>query len=201
MATFSRNAYPKAMPLHSPDELAAQAGKLSQLQEELSAQARRASQRDKELAGRAIRLRRWTGRLIGVAALAVLLTVGVIAYSLNRVAVAPIAQPKEPESPAAEIKPPVESAPPVAPKFAPLVVPANAQAKPVSAKTDVLEVLGALSATHLYQSHLNVGLLADSVESGSYTIAEAEESLKPVVDMMKLVEARVPRRFAPGSHA
>jgi hypothetical protein len=191
MAAFSRNAYPKAMPLHSPDELNAQASKLSQLQEELSAQARRASQRDKELAEKAARLRRWTGRLAGVVLLVVALAAGVIAYSLNRVGIAPPSPAKEPASPVAEITPPVEAAPLVAPKLAPLVVPANAQAKPVSVKADFLEALGSLSATHLYQSHLNIGLLADGVESGTYTIAEAEESLKPVLDMMKLVDARL----------
>lgn len=191
MAAISRNTYPKAMPLQSPNELAAQAGKLSQLQEELSALARRAAQRDKELAEKAAGLRRWTGRLIGAATLAVALTAGVIAYSLNRVGVAPRAPAKEPVSPAAAITPPQESIPPVAPKLAPLVLPANAQAKPVSVKTDFLEALGSLSATHLYQSHLNIGLLADGVESGTYTSAEAEESLKPVLDMMKQVEMRL----------
>jgi hypothetical protein len=184
MASMSRNTYPKAMPLHSPDEL-------SQLQEELSAQARRAAQRDKELAQRAAGLRRWTARLLGAVTLAVLLTAGVIAYSLNRAAVAPVSPAKASVIAAAEIMPPRESIPLVAPKLAPLVLPANAQAKPVSVKTDFLEALGSLSATHLYQSHLNIGLLADAVESGTYTSAEAEESLKPVLDMMKLVETRL----------
>jgi hypothetical protein len=195
MATFSRNAYPKAMPLHSPDELNAQASKLSQLQEEVSAQARRAAQRDKELAEKAARLRRWTGRLVGAIVLAVMLTAGVTTYSLNRVGLAPASPAKEPASPVANFTPPLESAPPVAPKLAPLTLPANAQAKPsdgaANAKTDFLEALGSLSATHLYQSHLNIGLLADGVESGTYTIADAEESLKPVIDMMKLVDVRL----------
>jgi hypothetical protein len=122
-------------------------------------------------------LRRWTGRLVGAIVLAALLTAGVIAYSLNRVGVAPPAPAQEPARPAADIAPPLESAPPITPR----------------AKIDFLEALGSLSATHLYQSHLNIGLLADGVESGTYTVAEAEESLKPVIDMMKQADARLAR--------
>jgi hypothetical protein len=60
-------------------------------------------------------------------------------------------------------------------------------------RTDFLEALGSLSATHLYQTHLNIGLLADGVESETYSVEEAEKNLKSVVEMMETVEAQQAR--------
>ena len=53
---MSRITYPRAVPVHSPDELAARSRKLERLQETLSAQARQADQRDQELDARKERL-------------------------------------------------------------------------------------------------------------------------------------------------
>src|ERR1019366_2779960 len=72
------------------------------------------------------------------------------------------------------------------------------EAKAKAPRADFLEALGSLSATHLYQTHLNIGLLADGVESETYTIEEAEKNLKSVVEMMKHVEAQQTRLATSG---
>src|SRR5262245_57768816 len=53
---------------------------------------------------------------------------------------------------------------------------AGATPEPPPARTPherMLETLGGLSAAHLYQSYLNIGLLADAVENETYTEAQA----------------------------
>jgi hypothetical protein len=189
MSSTSKNGYPRAMPLHNPEDLSVQTAKFNQLQEELSAQMRRLAQREKDLAEQSARMRSaW--RLAAVTLLGVVLAAGTIAFALSR---GGRGNPPLPESApiAAPVMPIPDAAIPVAAKVAPLVVPA-AQVKPeMGAKVEVLETLGALSATHLYQSHLSIGLLADGVESEIYTIAQAEESLKPMLDMMQTIDARL----------
>lgn len=106
------------------------------------------------------------------ALLAVPLLAGLIAYRINR-APAPASAPPPPDA--------ISAAP----------TPAPHPTQPAAAPNECLEALGSLSVAHLYQTHLNLGLLADGVESGAYTIAEAEESLKPVVDLMTQVDARL----------
>ncbi len=54
-----------------------------------------------------------------------------------------------------------------------------------------LEALGGLSAAHVYQSYLNIGLLADGVESEAYTKAEAEQMLATVASMLDLVDRQL----------
>jgi hypothetical protein len=67
-------------------------------------------------------------------------------------------------------------------------VPAKADAGPREA---FLEALGGLSAVHLYQSYLNIGLVADAVEKEVYTVAEAGKILKTVEDLIGLVDQRL----------
>jgi hypothetical protein len=56
-----------------------------------------------------------------------------------------------------------------------------------------LEALGGLSAVHLYQSYLNIGLIADAVEKEAYTTAEAAKILQTVEDLIALVDKRLTR--------
>jgi hypothetical protein len=56
-----------------------------------------------------------------------------------------------------------------------------------------LEALGSLSASHLYQSYLNIGMLADAVEEGTYTPSQAQEMLAKVVSLMDVVDRQLDR--------
>jgi hypothetical protein len=60
-------------------------------------------------------------------------------------------------------------------------------------KEHFLEALGSLSVSHLYQSYLNVGLLADGVENETYTVKEAEETLRSITDLMDQVDDQLIR--------
>ena len=159
MAVSTKFSYPKAQPFHAPEELT------RGLNEDLAAQVKRLQQANEELEKRAAHSRRWTLRLLGVAVVVVLLSSGVIGFVLQRgnVAAETAAVPLEVKS-----------------------VPAASAIKKPDA--DFLEALGSLSSTHLYQSYLNIGLLADGVESETYTVEEAEQNLKAVVDMMNRVD-------------
>jgi hypothetical protein len=57
----------------------------------------------------------------------------------------------------------------------------------------MLETLGGLSAAHLYQSYLNIGLLADAVDNKTYTQAQALEMLTTVVGLMDTVDKQLDR--------
>jgi hypothetical protein len=72
---------------------------------------------------------------------------------------------------------------------APAPAPKAADGK--AAKERFLKALGSLSAAHVYQSYLNVGLLADGVESGAYTKAEAEQMLTTVGNMIDMVDRQL----------
>ncbi len=58
-------------------------------------------------------------------------------------------------------------------------------------KESFLEALGGLSAAHLYQSYLNIGLLADGVDAKAYTLDEAKGTLAAILNFMDLVEAKL----------
>jgi hypothetical protein len=60
-----------------------------------------------------------------------------------------------------------------------------------SQKERFLEALGALSSAHLFQSYLNIGLLADGVESEAYTTKQAEETMRSIENMMDQVDAQL----------
>jgi hypothetical protein len=71
---------------------------------------------------------------------------------------------------------------------------AAAPAPPGQAARDrerFLSALGAMSAVHVYQAYLNIGLAADGVEGGSYTKAQGEEMLVVVVNMMGKVDRQL----------
>lgn len=50
-----------------------------------------------------------------------------------------------------------------------------------------LETIGGLSAVHLYQTYLNIGLLADAVENETYTNTEAVNVMLTVTELLNLV--------------
>jgi hypothetical protein len=158
MATVGKSDYPKATPLRSPEQIALQSSRLSAMQEELAAQTKHLKQWKTELEERAIRLRRWTSRL-AVACVITLLLAGSGAWFASR---SPVQTQSLPDS--------------------------TANCQPPTANCNLLETLGSLSATHLYQTHLNIGLVADGVESEIYTVEEAEQNLQSIVAMMKQVE-------------
>lgn len=55
----------------------------------------------------------------------------------------------------------------------------------------LLESVGSVSAIQLYQSYLNVGLLADAVRNQSYTKEEAADILNTIVPLMQTVDAQM----------
>lgn len=61
----------------------------------------------------------------------------------------------------------------------------------VAIKNRYLEALGSMCAAHLYQSFLNIGLLADGVENEQLSLAEGEKTLANVVRFMGLVERQL----------
>jgi hypothetical protein len=189
----SKNSYPKAIGLRSPDELAS-INRLSQLQDELTAQAKKLKDWKGELEQRSIRLRRWCVRLTGVCILTALIAAAAVWYAFNRSRPIPVSNPAidmvSTEAPTIKVEPPPQkkivefkSAAKVEPKTT-----SDSQAK--TQKAAFLEALGGLSVTHLYQSHLNIGLLADGVESETYSIEEADRNLQSVVELMKHVDAQ-----------
>jgi hypothetical protein len=76
-----------------------------------------------------------------------------------------------------------------APQPGAVVVPA---AVPVPTLPEpVVEALGSLTASHLYQTYLNIGLLADAVEGEVYEVAEAKTMLATVVNLTSAVEEQL----------
>jgi hypothetical protein len=73
---------------------------------------------------------------------------------------------------------------------------ATATTPPQTSGQRMLETLGGLSAAHLYQSYLNIGLLADAVENDSYTEAQANGMLATVTSLMDMVDRQLDRLTA-----
>ncbi len=70
---------------------------------------------------------------------------------------------------------------------------ASHPALPGEGRDDALEALGSLTAANLYQSYLNIGLLADARESDVYTAAEAEKLLDSVTRLLDSVDRQLER--------
>jgi hypothetical protein len=79
----------------------------------------------------------------------------------------------------------------------PAAAPAAAAGEPsrppntAEVKDRSLETVGSLTAAHLYQGFLLIGLLADARERDVYTAAEAEKLLDSVVRMLDTVDHRL----------
>ena len=80
---------------------------------------------------------------------------------------------------------------------APTPMPNDGAPKPVELKKDsvekerLLEALGSLSAAHLYQCYLNIGLLADNAENEAYTLEEADETLLSIANLLDQVDGQL----------
>lgn len=147
-----------------------------------------------QLQVQAARLRRWTGFLLFATALVLVGSVAAFVYfrnEANRAApeiLAPeIAAPESSFTPPAALPKP-SHANPSAPaiKIEPASQPANPKKKEL-----LLEALGSLSSIHLYQSYLNIGLIADAVESEAYTKTDAANLLQTILDLVNSVDTQL----------
>jgi hypothetical protein len=55
----------------------------------------------------------------------------------------------------------------------------------------LLESIGSVSSIYLYQSYLNVGLIADAVKNDTYSKDEAVELLSTIVTLLQTVDAQM----------
>jgi hypothetical protein len=130
------------------------------------------------------RLRPWTFLMLGAAAVLLVVTVAASVFWVNKAAAEP-----PPEAAQAAAPAPEKSAAPEKPAAAKKAAlrPAK-QAPALAVNEQLLEGLGGMSAAHLYQSFLNIGLLADGVENETYSPAEAEKMLGTVTGLMDLMD-------------
>jgi hypothetical protein len=54
----------------------------------------------------------------------------------------------------------------------------------------LLETVGSVSSIYLYQTYLNIGLLADAVKSDTYTKKDSEEVLNTLVTLLRTVDTQ-----------
>src|SRR5262249_41531096 len=81
-----------------------------------------------------------------------------------------------------------------------LPVPTKDNTKPVAElqREQLLENVGSVSSIYLYQSYLNVGLLADAVENDTYTKKDAIEILKNISTLLHTVDRQMAKLEAAG---
>jgi hypothetical protein len=197
-------SFSRALPHRSPDDIAAE-----------FAHTRRELQQ--EVAELSARLRRRSVLLAGTTIFASLLTVTIVVLALNwpvqppaedtaAVAAANVVlaarQPSPnlsvskkaaPNSAINDSRPPSPSPSTTDAKSPAEATRPAAEAPNATNKEVYLEVLGGLSAAHLYQSYLTIGLLADGVESKAYSLENARKALATVTTCMSLVEGKLSR--------
>ncbi len=78
----------------------------------------------------------------------------------------------------------------------PLVPRAPAGDPPANPRDRALESLGGLSAAHLYQSYLNIGMLADATENEVYNSDDAKKLLSTILAWMENVDQQLQRLAA-----
>jgi hypothetical protein len=144
------------------------------------------------------RLRRWCLLLGGGLALLLVASVAAFAFFRNqprpeveeeKVSLADRDATPKPEKRLLTLKTDVRDM--TAPKkiaLAPSVGAASAESKK---REPLLETIGGLSVVHLYQSYLNIGLLADAAENETYTRAEAASIMATVNELVNLVEKQL----------
>lgn len=140
----------------------------------------------KEARLREASLRRWMMIVAGSAVAIVMLTVGLGVYLVIRAVQlrpAPAAVAARTDNDARPLPRPFE--PPLLPRE-------QSPGRPPSA-APALEALGALSAAHLYQSYLNIGLLADAAENEVYGDEEARKLLTSIAAWMDSVDGQLRR--------
>jgi hypothetical protein len=126
-----------------------------------------------QLVAQAARLRFWTVALFAVTAVLLLTMVTLAVFGVKWLG-------------GADAAPGVEQADKDAP---PRPAPAE-KASQARAQADRLRdaALGALSGAHLWQSRLNIGVVADGVENKTYTMEQGEKMLQRVVGFMDQVD-------------
>jgi hypothetical protein len=60
-------------------------------------------------------------------------------------------------------------------------------------RLQLLESVGALAAGQLYQTYLNIGLLADGVAEGAYEVKEARQVLQTALGLVELQDKHLAR--------
>src|SRR5262245_49106292 len=139
-----------------------------------------------------VRLWRWTLLLVGstAALLIALIVAGFLMW--NRGGRRPDPAKSAPARTWARDPTPTRDARPLPP--APPIKPTPEPPPEASKSADrLVEALGGLTAAHLYQAHLNIGLLADSVESRVYTLAEAKKLLETLTSLLDTVDRQLTR--------
>jgi hypothetical protein len=160
---------------------------------------------------REAQLRRWMMTLaittIGIVVLAVGVGVYFVTLALRRLETPPVAVAKAPPSERKAVvqrtddKPPPEllpkkevSAPAVTPLPAASREPATPPREPAEPAVDrSLEAIGGLSAAHLYQTYLNLGMLADATDGDVYNESDAKNLLKTITVLMDKVDTQLGR--------
>lgn len=135
-------------------------------------------------------LRRWTWRLAGTAAGLLVVSVAVFTFWSNQgTAPAPSSGP-----PSEKVSPsPGSAAQPVAASTSKEPALSNVKGTDAAQRDRFLEALGSLSAAHLYQSYLNIGLIADGVENETYSRNEGANLLATVQNLLGQVETGLQR--------
>lgn len=167
MDATPRKAYPRAIPHRSPEEIAAQTQRLRDDMHKLATDS--------------ARQRRWNYALSATLALVVVLGVAVTLYLKTPGSGNPVGatEPSPPPAVQPQYKGPAARAKP------------SGDLPQAAQQGAMLESLGGLSAANLYQSYLNIGLLADGVESKTFTIEGGASTLKIITNCLTLVDNKL----------
>jgi len=148
------------------------------------------------------KLKRRCMLLIGIIAGVLVLSIAAFVFLRARPVVEVVEKKDEPRPPVRDFKPATEKIPSI--KALPDLrgsISAKKLALPlpeIKSKEPYLETIGGLSAVHLYQSYLNIGLLADAVENETYTRAEAVNVMLTVMELVNMVEKQLGKLPAKG---
>jgi hypothetical protein len=138
------------------------------------------------LQARFAKLRRWNIILLATTCTAFVTAVAALVVMSNRSR--PALDEDSSPPPLGFLAPPRKL---VMPSSNPKEIPASVTQMDSTHRAAFLDALGGLSAVHLYQSYLNIGLVADAVEKEAYTTAEAAKILQTVEDLIALVDKRL----------
>lgn len=175
MTATAKKKYPQAAPFRAPEEIAAQCERWRRRSYWLIATVISVSVLGITSVGILIKTARATPPLAPSAA-------DPMTVFERNTSIPEITQPK--------LKPSLVSiTPPTLPKK--VTVPQAGNVKRDSQRDRLLEAMGNLSAAHLFQSYLNIGLLADGVESDAYSPKEAEDTLHSIHEIMDQVTSQL----------
>lgn len=175
---MAKPEYPRGTPFKSPgDGAGADAGLLEA--------------RLREIQQRETQLQRWMIRVALATVIVVVATVGTGVFFVHRA----LARSELP--PAGKAEPPARDAKPAAPARPPDSLPVPRDPVPrepgATPREVALEALGGLTAAHLYQSYLNIGMLADAAENEVYGADDAKKLLTTILAWMDNVDQQLVR--------